>query len=117
MHHALVGHDDLFVAGNHLPNSKYCVGQRRLRGRDLIRWHDNQHTQAEVKYMGHFIVADVAGLLNQVKNRQNRPASTTDDRPEAIRKDTRRVVNEAAARDVSQSTYINPGLPQRLYRI
>ena len=114
-HHVLVEDRDLFGAGNHLPNGKYCVGQSGLRGRDLLRWYDNQHSQPQVEYMGHFGVADVTGLLNQVKNGQNRSASTMDDRPQAIREDAWRVVNEATTSDVGQSTDINPGLPQRLH--
>ncbi len=78
----------------------------------MFRRDDDEHTETHVEDVVHFGVWDAAELLDEAEDGQNGPTAQIEFCAQAIGKDARRVVDEAAARDVGESVNVYASGPQ-----
>ena len=45
---------------------------------DLIGRHHDQHAQAEIEDVGHLVIVDVAGALDELEERRNGPGASAE---------------------------------------
>ena len=80
----------------------------------MIGWHHDQHAQAEIEDVGHLVIVDAAGALDELEERGNGPGASVEVEGHAVEQYARRVVDQPAAGNVGQAFDGQAGLLQAL---